>query len=107
MKMTQLPNCVVRRAVDEAVARHARRSSGQLDYLGPGSELSRSRCPERLGDRGEAIFYDEEKTGKTLFHRSGFEQLMIWAKSKPSVRIHPVRRRLANESEHGGCSEDR
>jgi DNA invertase Pin-like site-specific DNA recombinase len=31
----------------------------------------------------EAIFSDEEKSGTTLFHRPGFEQLMIWAKSKP------------------------
>jgi DNA invertase Pin-like site-specific DNA recombinase len=31
----------------------------------------------------EALFYDEEKSGTTLFNRPGFEQLMIWAKSKP------------------------
>ncbi|WP_263375314.1 recombinase family protein [Granulicella aggregans] len=33
----------------------------------------------------EAIFSDEEKSGTTLFHRPGFEQLMICAKSKPKL----------------------
>jgi DNA invertase Pin-like site-specific DNA recombinase len=31
----------------------------------------------------EAIFSDEEKSGTSLFNRPGFEQLMIWTKSKP------------------------